>query len=194
MSRASADLIASASETVGPFFHFAIAADGSNGCVADPEAPGEHIRLRFTVVDGDRAPVPDALIEVWQLDAAGHPAEAAAPPWTPAGPFRGFSRLATGEDGTCEFRTIRPGAPADQAPGRQAAHVNVCLFARGLLRHLHTRVYFPDDSALAEDAVLALVPEARRRTLIARPDPEGPGGWLFEIRLQGEGETVFFDL
>lgn len=188
MSRPSDDLVASASETIGPFFHFAVAADGSNGRVADPEAPGEHIRLRFTVTDGDRAPVPDALIEIWQLDAAGLPAEAAASPWTPAGPFRGFSRLPTGEDGTCEFGTIHPGAPAGQA-----AHINVCLFARGLLRHLHTRVYFPGDPALAADAVLALVPEGRRRTLIARPDPQTPGGWLFDIRLQGQEETVFFD-
>lgn len=93
-----------------------------------------------------------------------------------------FARVATGKDGTCECEVSR------------TPYINVCLFARGLLRHLHTRIYFDADSALASDPVLALVPDARRHTLIARQDSASPGGWIFHVRLQGAQETVFFDI
>jgi protocatechuate 3,4-dioxygenase, alpha subunit len=93
-----------------------------------------------------------------------------------------FGRMPTGKDGICEFDIARP-----------AAHINVCLFARGLLRQLHTRIYFAGGPALAEDAVLALVPDDRRGTLLAHPDPHDAGRWLFHVRLQGSQETVFFD-
>ena len=93
-----------------------------------------------------------------------------------------FARMATSKDGTCECTIER------------ASHVNVCLFARGLLRQLHTRMYFAGDPTLASDAVLALVPEARRHTLLACSDPESPGRWRFHLRLQGAQETVFFDI
>ncbi len=193
MSGEPRDLIATASETVGPFFHFGLATDLSLGVIADRSALGEHITLRVTVTDGDAAPVPDGLIELWQVDAGG---AAASPPGpgSPPLPFRGFGRLATGADGGCEFKTVRPGpAIGGQEPG-QAAHINVCLFARGLLRHLYTRIYFDGDPGLGADPVLALVPPARRDTLLARPDPAQPHSWRFDIRLQGQGETVFFDL
>lgn len=93
-----------------------------------------------------------------------------------------FGRMPTDKDGACEFDIVRP-----------AAHINVCLFARGLLRQIHTRIYFAGDPAFAEDAVLALVPEDRRATLFAHPDPQDAGRWLFRVRLQGSQETVFFD-
>lgn len=182
------DFVATPSETVGPFFHFGLATDATLGCVADRSAHGEFITLRIRITDGDGRPVPDALVEIWQVDADGHEARPAA-----AGEksgFRGFGRLPTTDEGTCEFETVRPG---QTAPGT-ASHINICLFARGLLRHLHTRVYFRGDSALAGDAVLALVPEHRRESLLARPDPETPGRWLFDLRLQGENETVFFNV
>ena len=182
------DFVATPSETVGPFFHFGIATDATLGCVADRSARGEFIALRIRITDGDGSPVPDALVEIWQVDADGHEARPA-----PAGEksaFRGFGRLPTADDGTCEFETVRPG----QAGEQMAPHINICLFARGLLRHLHTRVYFRGDPALAGDAVLALVPEHRRETLLAKPDPDRLGRWLFDLRLQCDNETVFFDV
>lgn len=193
MSDESRDLVATPSETVGPFFHFGLATDPGLGVVAEPSVAGTHIVLRFQVTDADGAPVPDALVEIWQVDGAGAPAPLPASPSQPAA-FRGFGRLPTGGDGCCEFRTVLPGPTTDDQGRRQAAHVNVCLFARGLLRHLHTRVYFPDDPAVAGDPVLALVPAARRGTLLARPDPAEPYRWTFDLRLQGQDETVFFDL
>lgn len=188
------DLIATASETVGPFFHFGLAADDTLGEVAAPSAPGQHLTLRVRVTDGDGAPVPDALIEIWQVDADGRPAPIPPAPGQVAGPFRGYGRLPTSGAGTCEFATIRPGRAREGEGRGQAPHINVCLFARGLLRQVYTRVYFQGDPGLDADPVLVMVPPARRATLLASPDAEAPGRWLFELRLQGAYETVFFDL
>jgi protocatechuate 3,4-dioxygenase, alpha subunit len=185
------DLVATASETVGPFFHFGLATDQALGRVADPSVKGEHITVQFRITDGDGQPVPDALVEIWQMDGQGRNAVADPPGSVPS--FRGFGRLPTAEDGTCEFETIRPGGVSDGSKGVQAPHINVCLFARGLLRQLHTRVYFAGDPALERDAALALVPHERRATLMATPDPQRPGRWVFDVRLQGRDETVFFD-
>jgi protocatechuate 3,4-dioxygenase alpha subunit len=192
MSRDEMDLVATPSATVGPFFHFGLATDPTLGRVAEPSAKGEHITLRIGMTDGDGIPVPDALVEVWQVDAEGVEARPRAAGETSG--FSGFGRLPTTEDGTCEFETVRPGRVPDSGGGVQASHINVCIFGRGLLRQLHTRVYFEGDPALGQDAVLALVPEPRRRTLLARPDPQRPGVWLFDVRLQGDDETVFFDV
>jgi protocatechuate 3,4-dioxygenase, alpha subunit len=177
-------LTATSSQTVGPFFHVGIANDASLGRIG-AGAAGERIQLVVRVVDGDRAPVSDALIELYHADADGAYGR---------GGFCGFGRLSTGVDGACTFETIRPGRVPDDRGGRQAPHVNLCLFARGILRHLYTRIYFAGDPALAEDAILAIVPQHRRETLLARPTPDTPGQWSFEIHLQGQGETVFFDL
>lgn len=192
MSAGDSDLVATPSETVGPFFHFGLATDSTLGRVADRSVRGEFITLRFRITDGDGSPVPDALVEIWQVDADG--VEAVRPPAGQKAAFSGFGRLPSADDGTCEFETIRPGRVPDGQGGLQASHINVCLFARGLLRHLHTRVYFEGDAALKEDAVLALVPAHRRETLRARPDPQRPGRWLFDLRLQGNDETVFLDV
>jgi len=192
MTIEDSDLIATASETVGPFFHFGLSTDDALGSVADRTVEGEFITLTVRIVDGDAQPVPDALVEIWQVDARGNAAAASSSAPTPA--FRGFGRLATREDGTCEFETIRPGRVSDGEGGLQASHINVCLFARGLLRQLHTRIYFNGDSAIEHDAVLARVPAARRHTLLATPDPQQPGRWVFDMRLQGGDETVFFDV
>jgi protocatechuate 3,4-dioxygenase alpha subunit len=193
MSQEPVRLIATPSQTVGPFFSFGLTDTGSVGCLAGPDTKGERIRLRVAVVDGDGLPVPDALIEIWQADADGsyvRPPDlstAQAPPR-----FTGFGRLPTEQDGTCVIETIRPGTGADAQGRRQAPHIDVCLFARGLLRQIYTRIYFAGDDGLDEDPILARVPVDRRHTLIARAC--GRGNWSFDIRLQGEDETVFFDL
>jgi protocatechuate 3,4-dioxygenase alpha subunit len=182
--------VATSSQTVGPFFHFGLTANESLGRIAAPGADGVHIRLRVRVLDGAGAPVPDAIIEVYQADAAGHYAGAQPPR---AAGFTGFGRLPTDADGWCVFETIKPGAVP--APGReQAPHLNVCLLSRGLLRQIYTRVYFDGDAGQAADPILALVPAGRRGTLLARPSASASGLWDFVIRLQGEDETVFFDL
>ncbi len=188
-------LIPSASQTVGPFFNFALTSNAGLGILARENADGEHIRLAFRVVDGDGAPTPaDAMIELWQADARGCYAHALDPRASERDPnFYGFGRLETDLNGECVFETVKPG-PVPVAGATQAPHVNVIVFARGLLRHLHTRVYFAGDPANAHDPVLALVPEDRRDALMARPSPEQPGTWTIEIRLQGDAETVFFDV
>jgi protocatechuate 3,4-dioxygenase alpha subunit len=181
--RDDAPLIASASQTVGPFFHFGLATNEALGTVAPADAAGERVRLRVRVLDGDGVAVPDALIEIYQADATGVYATG----------FSGFGRLPTGEDGVCVFETIRPGAVQGGHAPRQASHINVCLFARGLLRHLMTRIYFAGDADQASDPLLSLVAPDRRETLMAVPLEREPGTWEFTIRLQGDRETVFFD-
>jgi len=162
------------SQTVGPFFDFCLTPDARHGRLF-PDATSR-LRLRVRVLDGEGEPVPDAVVEIWQTGDV------------PARGASAFGRLGTREDGTCEFDTVRPCDPADGA-----AHVNICLFARGLLRHLHTRLYFAGDPRLAQDPVLAMLPEHRRATLIARVDSGNPA-YAFDIHLQGPEETVFFDV
>jgi protocatechuate 3,4-dioxygenase, alpha subunit len=158
------------------------------------DAQGEYIRLRVRLLDGDGAPVPDGIIELWQADASGrynHPADSRSGSADPA--FCGFGRLATDAEGTCTFDTVRPGLVPDGKGAFQAAHISVSVFARGLQGRLCTRVYFEGDPAVDRDPILALVPPERRQTLIARRDRESTD-WNFDIRLQGEQETVFFDI
>jgi protocatechuate 3,4-dioxygenase alpha subunit len=176
-----------ASQTVGPFFHLGMVADGENDLVS-LGTHGERIGIRGTVRDGSGEPVSDALLEIWQADARGiypHPEDPRSAEADPN--FGGFGRSATDEQGAYRFNTVKPGA-RDGAPS-----INVRLFARGLLLHLVTRVYFEDEPGNDRDPVLARVEEGRRPTLVARRDPLGTG-YLFDLRLQGEGETVFFDL
>lgn len=181
-------LIPSGSQTVGPFFNFALTTNRALGNLARDGVQGERIRLEFRVTDGDGAPTPgDSMIELWQADANG--LYAGGDP-----NFYGFGRLETGPDGVCAFDTIKPGRVEGVAGSLQAPHINVIFFARGLLKHLYTRVYFAGDPANADDAVLALVPGARRATLLAQPAADRANTWRMELRLQGEGETVFFDV
>ena len=168
----TAALAITPSQTVGPFFRVCLAADAEHGQLLTGETP--RITLAVRVVDGGGAAVDDALVEIWQTAPDGGPCA--------------FGRLATSDTGWCEFETTRP-----PVPFAGAAHINVCLFARGLLHHLFTRIYFDGDERLSNDPVLALVPEARRPTLAAHADPTTPGRWIFDIRLQGDHETVFFD-
>ena len=175
--------IPTASQTVGPFFNFGLTANAKLGVVAGPDCPGERIRLTVQVCDGSSAGCcGDAMIELWQADANGE-----------YGAFPGFGRLETGIDGACTFETIRPGRVAGPDGNLQAPHINVLVFARGLLKHLHTRIYFEGDPANQSDLVLGLVPEERRATLLARQSKDA-ATWTFDIVLQGDGETVFFDV
>lgn len=192
MSGPSAPLVAIASQTVGPYLHIGLDTDQRLKRMVGPETPGERLALRIRVLDGAGEPLPDALLELWQANAEGrYVAEADHADADPGQAFRGWGRAASDAGGWCEFTTIRPG-PTVAGDGRtQAAHINVCVFARGMLRHIFTRIYFAGDPRLVDDPVLAVVPEARRATLLAHP---ADGAWLFEIRLQGTGETVFFDL
>ena len=172
------------SQTVGPFFSGALLRDPLN-VLAGEGAHGQRIRLEGRVLDGDGQPVPDALVEIWQANAAGryhHPADTRDIPTDPA--FTGFGRSGTDDDGRYWFDTVKPGPIPPQAP-----HVNVTVFARGLLNHLSTRIYFDLDE---KDPVLKLVPVSRRPTLLARA--VSPDLYQFDVVLQGppDRETVFF--
>lgn len=183
------------SQTIGPFYHFSLTANSGLGCMTLPETKGKHIRLRFRLLDGDGVPIPDGMLELWQADASGkydHPADTQTQAADPA--FCGFGRLATDAQGICVFDTVYPGRVPDGRGGCQASHINVSVFARGLLDRLCTRVYFEGDPGLADDPVLAIVPENRRHTLMARCDVEHRAQWNFDIHLQGEQETVFFEI
>jgi protocatechuate 3,4-dioxygenase alpha subunit len=181
------------SQTVGPFFGFALPYDAGPGLV--DEGHPDAIRIEGVVYDGAGAPVPDALIEIWQANQAGryaHPDDDREELPLDDG-FLGFGRCATDPDGRFWFRTLKPGAVPGPGGAPQAPHVAVNVLARGLLRQLPTRIYFPDEAeANAADPVLAAIEDAAaRETLIARED----GGVLrFDIRLQGDSETVFFDV
>jgi protocatechuate 3,4-dioxygenase alpha subunit len=177
---------ATASQTVGPFFHLGLMT-AAHGRMADRFPDAERIRLAVRIIDGDALPVDDALVELWQRG----PGDVTDSGDTP--PKALFGRMATDHDGACEFETVRPGTIPDDRGGLQAAHIDVCLFGRGLLRHLWTRIYFEGDPAIEDDVALALVPADRRGTLIARPDGTRPRTWLIHLRLQGSDETVFFD-
>jgi protocatechuate 3,4-dioxygenase alpha subunit len=183
------------SQTIGPFFAYGLTAMDSqypgaqvaNGSVVDAQTPEGPIRIIGRILDGAGAIVPDALVEIWQADSEGRHV-GSAPGNTG---FRGFGRQNTGIDpqGRFVFETVKPGS----VDGKQAPHATFTIFMRGLLSHLYTRLYFPDEEAAnARDPVLAQVPAARRPTLIARAT--GDRAYLFDIHLQGKNETVFFDV
>jgi protocatechuate 3,4-dioxygenase alpha subunit len=189
------ELIPTPSQTAGPYFHLGMTETRSVKCIAGPQTKGERVWLTCRVLDGEGAPLNDAVIEIWQADADGkynHPDDMQKKTVDPG--WVGFGRMATEEDGSCEFETIRPGRVPGFGSGLQAPHLNVAIFARGLLKQLYTRVYFAGDPANSEDPVIALVPPQRRDTLMAEPDAARPGHWSFDIHLRGEQETVFFDV
>jgi protocatechuate 3,4-dioxygenase alpha subunit len=184
-------LLPTASQTVGPYLSIGLAWLTVDR-VAPPDCPGQHLTVGGRVLDGDGAPVTDALVEIWQADAHGryaHPEDTGEVPLTPG--FVGFGRVPTDAEGRFRFLTIKPGPVADPQGGLQAPHLVVSVFMRGLLKRLVTRVYFPNEPRNADDRVLRLVPVERRGTLVARPTASDELEW--DIILQGAGETVFFD-
>lgn len=178
-----------ASQTVGPFFRIGLEPIYIP-IVAGPEVPGERVTIRGRVLDGDGAPIPDAVIETWQAGAEGRYASAED---AERGAFLGFGRAPTNDQGVFTLTTIKPGRVAGPDGSLQAQHLVALVFMRGLLRHLVTRLYFPDEPANDDDPILRLVPPDRRHTLIARPSPEESGVLLWDIHMQGDDETVFFD-
>ncbi len=187
------------SQTIGPFFAYSLTPeDYSFSPLTGPDmaaegTPGQRISLEGRVFDGDGSAILDAVIEIWQADHKGHYARAAQSAIGQNHDFAGFGRSETKKDGRYHFSTIKPGQVAGLQGAVQAPHVNVSIFARGLTKRLHTRIYFADEAeANAKDPVLLLVPQDRRRALIASAVP-GSHVYTFDIHLQGENETVFFD-
>lgn len=184
-------------QTIGPFFHPALLREGTTANVlVRPETEGERIRIEGRVLDGEGVGVNDASIEVWQANHYGrynHPADDGDAPLDPA--FTGYGRSGTDAEGRFWFETIRPGLVRFDADRWQAPHICLTVFARGLLNHVTTRLYFEDDPETTRDPILQLVPEQRRGTLIARRDDTGDGVvYRLDIRLQGTDETVFFNI
>jgi protocatechuate 3,4-dioxygenase, alpha subunit len=195
------------SQTVGPYL--AIGLPWPDGPFVVPDGTPGALTITGRLLDGVGDPVPDGLIETWQADPDGyfgHPDDPRGP--NPAagafrGPdpgnapgFRGFGRCPTGPDGSWRIVTLRPGALPSPEGGTEAPHLDVSVLARGLLHRVVTRIYFADEAAAnAADPVLSALPDpARRATLIAEPDPAVPGTFRLDFRLQGAGETVFFDV
>ena len=177
------------SQTVGPYLHIGL--PWPDGPYVVPEGTPGAIWIRGRVFDGDGEPVGDGLVETWQADPEGrfdHPDD----PRGQVTGFRGFGRCATERaDGSYAILTLKPG-PVPAADGLQAPHIDVSVFARGLLNRVVTRIYFADEAEVnAADPVLALVPEELRPTLVAEPTEDG---YRFDIRLQGDEETCFFDV
>ena len=182
---------ATPSQTVGPFFDIGLPWE-AGGHVVAPGTAGA-ITIAGALYDGAGEPVSDGLIETWQADRAGRFADLHdhGGPSTLDG-FRGLARCATGDDGSYRIVTVKPGHVPGQSGSLQAPHVDVSVFARGMLRRCVTRMYFADEEqANGSDPVLARVPAARRATLLAR---RADDGYRFDIRLQGPEETVFFDV
>jgi protocatechuate 3,4-dioxygenase alpha subunit len=185
------------SQTVGPFFAPSLLReDCLRAELTTPETAGERIRIEGRVLDGVAAPVPDALVELWQANGHGryrHPLDRRELPLDHD--FTGFGRCGTDEAGRFRFETVKPGPVPFNDDRMQAPHLCVTVFARGLLNHLATRLYFADEAANDGDPVLNHVPPERRATLIAaRQMVGGVAVYRFDVVLQGAGETVFFDV
>lgn len=188
------------SQTVGPFFAYGLSPEQYGydlkslftPVLAKAQATGEHIRITGQVFDGNDQSVLDAIVEISQVDGSGQPITTIAD--VEANGFTGFGRCGTGTmaHNHYEFQTVKPGAVA----AGQAPYISVCVSMRGLLVHTFTRIYFDDEAAAnSRDAVLASVPAARRGTLVAKRSVDGGGVcYRFDVRMQGDKETVFFDL
>jgi protocatechuate 3,4-dioxygenase, alpha subunit len=188
------------SQTVGPFFHYCLTpkaygyAEIVTNDLLTEDAAGERIRIEGRVFDGDGQPVTDALIEIWQADGEGRYASPADRRARPNTRFKGFGRSDCNAEGRYRFTTVKPGPVPGPNGAVQAPHINVGVFARGVLTRLFTRIYFEGEAANADDPILALAPEDARATLIARRTGQsGEPTYTFDIHLQGKNETVFFD-
>ena len=195
----------SASQTAGPYVHIGLAPGAAGfklyetelgGDIAGPVAPGERLRVEGMVYDGLGAPVKDALMEIWQADANGIYPHLEDPRASQVAPgFAGWGRVISDfHTGLWGFDTIKPGAVPGRMGRVQAPHLNLWIVSRGINIGLNTRMYFPEDAALqAADPILVSIEQRQRvATLIATKT--APGQYRFDIRLQGEGETVFMDI
>ncbi len=170
---------ATASQTIGPYWH--LIEDTSWSDLTRFGAQGDHIILTGTIRDGDGAACPGTCVEIWQSDPVQ------------SDTFPGFGRANTDDTGTFRFTTIKPGPVAGRGNTLQAPHIAIRIFARGLMAGIVTRAYFQNEALNASDPLLTSIEDpALRATLIAAPD--GPNTWRLDIRLQGDGETVFLDV
>lgn len=184
------------SQTVGPFYAIGMTRKPMD-VMATAATQGQRIRIEGQVFDGDGVAIPDVMVEIWQANAYGrynHPDDKQEKPLDPS--FTGWGRSGTDEKCFYSFETIKPGPVAGNDESVQAPHINVVVFARGMLVHAYTRLYFADEPANGTDPVLSSIKnKMRRRTLIAaRNEQNGKPVYHFDIRLQGENETVFFDM
>jgi protocatechuate 3,4-dioxygenase alpha subunit len=190
------------SQTVGPYFAYGLTSQGkydwndafSNNLVTS-DTSGERVRVEGRVFDGDGQPMPDCMLEIWQADAQGRFSDPQDKRALPNSSFKGFGRIGTDANGGYAFDTIKPGTVPDPDGKPQAPHLVLAVFARGMLLHLYTRIYCGGEAAIAADPVLALVPADRRATLIAAKQTGGGNAvYRLDIHMQGDNETVFFDV
>ena len=184
------------SQTVGPFYAIGLTRKPMNILTTDA-TQGPRIRIEGQVFDGDEQLVPDAMVEIWQANSYGrynHPDDKQEKPLDAS--FLGWGRSGTDKTGTFSFETVKPGPVPGKGDSVQAPHINVCVFARGMLVHAYTRIYFAHEPANDTDPVLCSIKnKARRETLIAAHEEKGGRQvYRFDIHLQGENETVFFDM
>jgi protocatechuate 3,4-dioxygenase, alpha subunit len=184
--------VATASQTVGPFFSIGLCSRAADRLVPAVVGSGSKVlSIRGRVLDGDGQAVPDAILEIWRANERGEYA-GSKDECDAGGLPSGFARIPTSELGEFEFATLKPGPTAEDG-GVAAPHLTVLIFMRGLLRHLVTRIYFSQDSANVQDPVLQAVPEERRGTLMAAPIAGNENELRWDVHLQGDAETVFFE-
>ncbi len=184
-------LYASGNQTVGPYLHIGLDWLTTRD-IAARGAKSERVAIEGRLLDGEGVGVSDGLVEIWQANSHGkyaHPEDQQKKPLERE--FMGFGRIPTDDQGAFRFTTIKPGRVPGPGATLQAPHLVVAVFMRGMLKHLATRIYFPDEQSNAEDPLLKLVPPARRATLIAKHKAKAVLEW--NIVLQGKNETVFFD-
>jgi protocatechuate 3,4-dioxygenase, alpha subunit len=191
------------SQTIGPFAAPALTPNEKGkanynwsqlmaGDLVTTDAVGERIRIEGRMLDGKDAPLEGILFEIWQADGQGRYAHA-RDPRRPNSSFKGFGRVETDAAGCFVFDTVKPGRVPGPNGTLQAPHVVVLVHIRGILRQVFTRLYFSDEAANAEDPILKLVPADRRETIIAQRDPSKPV-YRIDYRIQGDRESVFFDI
>ena len=186
------NLPATTSQTVGPFFEIGFSPLYRSKLVG-PKTPGEHITIQGRLLDGQGHPVPDAVLEIWQADAEGNYSSTDFDKELPQSTFWGFGRIPTDAQGSFRFSTIKPGSVPGPDGTKQAPHILVSLFMRGLLIRLVTRIYFLGDPGNEKDFALQLIEPNRRSTLMAVPANGDSSLLEWNVSLQGEQETVFFD-
>lgn len=189
------------SQTVGPYFKYGLTPgsdyqwnDAFSNDLVTPDVSGERIRVMGQVFDGDGKFIPDSMLEIWQADAQGRLSDPQDTRVAPNAAFKGFGRCGTDVSGGYAFHTVRPGPVPGPGGKPQAPHILLAVFARGMTQQVITRIYFEDEAANSADPILALVPTDRRATLIAKREQGDVLTYRFDVHLQGDKETVFFDL
>ncbi|MDO8981896.1 MAG: protocatechuate 3,4-dioxygenase subunit alpha [Afipia sp.] len=189
------------SQTVGPYFKYGLTPgndyawnDAFGNDLVTGDVSGERIRIVGQVFDGDGKVIPDSMLEIWQADAQGRFADPQDTRAMPNAAFKGFGRCGTDAKGGFEFRTIKPGPVPGPGSKPQAPHILLAVFARGMTQQAITRIYFEGEAGNTADPILALVPAERRATLVAKREHGDVVTYRFDVHLQGDRESVFFDV